>query len=135
MEHTYENIHDFMDRYFNALGPFTRAPETIDKMRDYYAPGFMISHPSEEQDIESFLDMYRKGGFGETLTPKQVIIDDKQMRVGAYIQSTFNKHGTGELLREFEMLVQYLLVVDEGNSIKVKEIFFVVIPGTEKSFV
>jgi len=135
MAPTYDNIRDFMERYFKALGPLTRAPETIDKMRDYFAPGFKISHSPEEKDIDSFLDMYRKGGFGETLTPKQVIIDDRQMRVGARIQAAFHKHGTGELIREFEMLSQYVLVMDENNNIKVKEIFFVVIPGTMKTFV
>ena len=129
MELTYDAILDYMNKYFETFNAYGQNPETIHKMDDYFAPDFEF-HPYVAfiKPVIGREEWYRvllshPSGF-EKLTPKDIVIDERRKIVDVLIEAEISDTGTGEVLVTKHYFAHYPLVLDENNTIKIKELRF-----------
>jgi hypothetical protein len=126
MEATYDNIKDFMKRYFADFTAYAQNPLTLSKMHTYlvselecvsFIPGVALISSREE-----FLHlMSSHPSSRERLTPEEIIIDEKQMIAVVLARTEILDSITGELLVTQKLLPFYHLTF-EDSSIKIKQI-------------
>jgi hypothetical protein len=125
MELNYENMMDFMERYFKAYSTVAQDPKTTHRMRDFYAPEFKLIQYFPRyavSDLELFLDMSSSHPeIQETLQPEYIMIDDRQKKAAVYLKADFTVKTTGEVVSEMTS-AHYHMKLDEEGTIKIKEL-------------
>jgi len=122
---TYENMMDFMKRYFKAYCTIAQDPETTHGMKEFYSPDFKVIQYFPRcavSDLELFLEMSSShDGIQETLLPEYIMVDDRQKKVAVYLKADFSVEATGEVISEMASAF-YQLELDEKGTIKIREL-------------
>lgn len=135
MELTYDNIVQYMKDYFEAFNKYGHDSETIHRMNDYYAPDLEffpyvagIGHTTRRDDFLRILLSHPSSL--EQLTPEDIAIDERRKVAVVQIKAVISDSKTGEVLVTKRYYVRYPLVLDENNTIKIKEVklFWEVLP-------
>jgi hypothetical protein len=125
LELTYDNMMDFMERYFEAYSTIAQDPKTTHKMRDFYSPDFQLTQYFPRHavsDLELFLEMSSSHpGIQETLRPEYIMVDDRQKKAAVYLRADFAIKATGEVVSEMTS-AHYHLKLDEKGNIKIKDL-------------
>jgi hypothetical protein len=125
MKLTYDNLMNFMKRYFKAYSTIAQDPKTTHKMREFYSPDFKIIQYFPRyavSDLDLFLEMSSSHrGIHETLLPEYIIVDDRQNKVAVYLRADFLIEETGEVVSEMASAF-YQIKLDEEGTIKIKEL-------------
>ena len=129
MELTYENIVKYMKEYFEAFNTYGQNPETIHRMDDYFAPDFeFIPYVATIPRVSGRDPWYQvllshPSGY-EKLTPEDIVIDERRKVVVVMIKAEILDSKTRELLVTKRYFARYPLVLDENNTIKIKDLQF-----------
>jgi hypothetical protein len=131
MEMTYENILEFMQKYFPFYSDYGQDPATAERMKDFYAPDFMFTgyvgrpEPLVFPSLDAFLafDVSHPSSY-ERLIPEDMTIDERRKTVFVIIKFEFIDRKTGEVLVVERGTTQYQLVLDENGDIKIKSFVF-----------
>jgi hypothetical protein len=125
MELTYDNIMDFMKRYFEAYSTIAQNPMTTHQMREFYSPDFKLIQYFPRHAVsglELFLEMSSSHpGIQETLRPEYIMVDDRQKKAVVYLRAEFVIKATGEIVSEMTS-AHYHLKLDDKDTIKIKEL-------------
>jgi hypothetical protein len=138
MEFTYDNIVKWMKEYFKAYDKYAQDPKTTHRMHDYYAPDLemidYIAGVSKLSSRDEFLRlMSSHPSSHETLTPEDIVVDERRKIVVVLAKTEITDTTTGEVLVVERYLVHYQLVMDESNTVKIRKIVLfkeVLPPGT-----
>lgn len=121
----YDNITDFMNRYFKAYSTLAQNPETSHKMHEYYSPALKVIQffpVRAESDREQFLKISAAHpAIQETLIPEHIIVDEKQMLAGVLLRGEFTIKDTGEVITQM-FTAHYQLILDEAKTLKITEL-------------
>jgi hypothetical protein len=145
MEMNYETIEKWIQDYFHTYSTYGQKPETADKMKDFFAPDlrfipYIAKMGGPEGGFHSRDEFLSRAvthsKWYERLTPLQICIDERRQCFSTVFgmevvdtrteEVTIRKHGTAH----------YNLVLDENQTIKIKEIhfFWEVMPPDFKEF-
>ncbi len=142
MELTYDSMVKFMEEYFPVYSEYGQFPETVNRMKDFFAPdleftGYMgfpeglLVYP----DRKSFLDFDISHPWAiERLTPLDMMVDERRRIVFVIIKFEFVDTETGKVLVEDLGVTQYHLALDENDTIKIKKLIFFpqrLVPGAK----
>lgn len=129
MEFNYDDVIQYMKNYFDTFNKYGQHPDTIHRMDDYFAPDFnFLPYVATIQPVSGREEWYKvllshPSGF-EKLTPHDIIFDERQKVVVVLIKAEISDSKTGELLVTKHYFARYPLVLDENNTIKIKELKF-----------
>jgi hypothetical protein len=129
LEFTYENIVAFMKDYFKAYTAYAQEPKTVHRMNDYLAPDFefipYIAGNARISGRDKFLSlMSAHPSSHETLTPEDIMVDEKRKVVVVLLKAELADSATGELLVAKSYHVLYQLMLDGNKTIKIKKVLF-----------
>jgi hypothetical protein len=138
MEPTYNDISEFMQRYFDAFNSYAQNSQTKHLMHDYFAPDLefipYIANVPRVSGRDKFLDLMSAHPHShEMLTPEELVIDVTRKAVVALIKVVCTDTLTKEVLVVKKYLSLYPLAVDEKQTIKIRKIQYfweVLPPGT-----
>ena len=118
MESMYDNIVQFMKKYFVAYSEFGQVSETHSVMDTFYAPELSFDDmvTSREQWYETCLS---HPDIQDKLTVEHLFIDEKQNEVGALLTTQAIQRSTGKVLVELKMNVLYNLKIGDDKDIKI----------------
>lgn len=126
MECTYDEIMDFMKRYFKAYSTIAQDPKTKEQMYEYYAPEIKVTQYFPEKavsDREQFLLVSSAHPtILETLIPEHIVADDRQKMAAVWLRGEFTIKATGEVIVQ-EFTAHYQLMLDENKTIKIKNLW------------
>ena len=126
MEFTYDEIAQWMEKYFDTYNKYAQNPETTQRMFDYFAEDLEFSCAmAGVKDLigrEEFLRIVSSHpSHRETLKPEDVIIDDRKKTVVVLAKTHISDTKTGELLVEEYFLVRYQLITDDDETLKIRK--------------
>jgi hypothetical protein len=128
MELTYENVVNFFDGYIKAFNKYAGPLETVPNMLKYYTPDFewwSYGRPSVDRKPTSrdyLLMTMVHPGIHEELTPRQFIVDLKQMVCVVQFQYQWTDERTGTIMPPGEASAHYTFVLDENKDLKIKKL-------------
>jgi hypothetical protein len=125
MELTYEDMIDFMERYFNAYSAIAQDPKTTHLMRQFLSPDFKVTQYFPRYAVvplDLFLEISSSHPhFDEKLIPKDLIVDERQKKVAVYLRGEFTMKSTGEhLIQMFS--AHYSLALNNEGEIKIQDL-------------
>ena len=135
MEFNYDDIVRYMNDYFETFNKYGQHPDTIHRMDDYYAPDFKfipyvatIGATTGREEFYKVLLSHPSGY--EKLTPLDIVFDERRRVVVVLIKAEISDSKTGEVLVTKHYFAHYPLVLDENNTVKMKELqlFWEVLP-------
>jgi hypothetical protein len=135
MELTYDTIVKFMKDYFETFNKYGRAPKTIHRLDDYYAPDMEftpyvagIGHTAGRDEFYQVLLSHPSSR--EKLIPEEIVVDEKRKMAVVLIKAEFSDSKTGEMLLTKRYFILYPLALDENDTLKIKKIqlFWEVLP-------
>ena len=129
MELTYDSIVKYMKDYFEAFNTYGQNPDTIHRMDDYFAPDFefipYVATIPRVSGLDSWYRVLLSHPSGcEKLTPEDMVIDERRKVVVVMIKAEILDSKTRELLVTKRYFARYPLVLDENNTIKIKNLQF-----------
>jgi hypothetical protein len=128
---TYEEIQEFMDKYFKTYSNCNLEANNLDKMREFWAPEF---------EFEAYFDYY---GYGKTpvifswkqmqadtepqaarenLSCDYLIIDERRQECSGLLTSVLTDKKTGEVKLKAKLNSIYRFRRDENDKIKITRI-------------
>lgn len=127
MDFSYDSIQEFFKNYFETFNKYGQSRETIHRMDEYFHPDLefipYVADVAPAHGREAFCDVLVSHPSGyEKLTPLDVIYDEKKRVAVVLILAEISDSKTGELLVKKHYFVRYPLVLDENNTIKIKEL-------------
>jgi hypothetical protein len=129
MELTYENILKFMEDYFKAYTAYAQDSKTTHRMHDYFAPDFEfipyvagLEHTTDRDEFLSIMSSHPSSY--ETLTPEDIIIDERRKVVVVLLKTEVVDRKTGKVAVAKSYLPRYQLGLDENDTIKIKKLQF-----------
>ncbi len=135
MQLNYQNVADFMRRYFDAFNAYAQDSRTKHLMNDYFAPDLefvpYIHNVPRVCEREKFLDLMSAHPHSqERLTPQELIIDVDRQAVVALVEIACTDAATGEVLVVKKYLALYTLAEGEDHNFKIRKIqyFWEVLP-------
>jgi hypothetical protein len=125
LELTYDNILEFMKRYYNSFPKFALRSENKNKMYEFYSPKIKVVINRSQLSVfnrEEFLAFSAaRPHIDERITPEHIIVDEKQKRVAVLVRTDFDFKGTGKKVSEL-LSAHYILELDEYKTIKIIEL-------------
>ena len=127
MEFTYDEIAKFMKEYLEAYAAYAQNPDTTYQMHDYYAPDFQIVHfiagVKTITGRDNFLRlMSSHPSSHEKLVAEDITIDDRRKVAVLLLKTEITDKTIGKVAVTKHYLVHYQLIVDENNTLKIKDI-------------
>lgn len=115
-----------MERYFKAYSTIAQNPDATHQMYEFFSPEVKVYSyvtPLFTFDGEKFLKVSSSHPHvQETLRPKHLIIDERQKMVAALLGAELIKKATEEVI-QITFAAHYQLILDENNTIKIKELW------------
>jgi len=134
MKMTYDEIATWIDEYFAAFNLYGQDPHKIHRMDEYFSKNFVfnpyIAHVGKVAGRDNWYKVLTSHPSGvETLTPEDVVIDERRQAFVAQIKAELSDRDTGELLLTKRYLARYPLVEEEGRmKIERLDFFWEVLP-------
>ena len=127
MEFTYDEITKFMKEYLEAYAAYAQDRGTTHKMHDYYAPDFQIVHfiagVKTITGRDNFLHlMSAHPSSHEKLVAEDITVDDRRKVAVLLLKTEITDKTTGKVAVTKHYLVHYQLIVDDNNTLKIKDI-------------
>jgi hypothetical protein len=133
VELKYDNILKWMTEYFQVYSTYGQAPETADRMKDYFAPElrfipYIAGIGGPEGGFFSRDEFIRTAkshpAWYEKLTPEDITIDERRQAVVARFGMEVIDRKTGKIAVKKSGMAHYELILDENDTIKIKTIRF-----------
>ena len=120
MAMTYEQMAEWIDRYFAEFNAYGQDPNEIHRMDEYFAKGFVfnpyIAHVGKVTGRDEWYKVLTSHPSGiEVLTPEDLVIDEKRQAFVAQIKTDLVDRDTREVLLTKRYLARYPLVEEEGK--------------------
>ena len=129
MDFSYDNVLEFFKNYFETFNKYGQNPATIDKMDDYFHPDLKfqpyvadVAPAYSRQEFKDVLVSHPSGY--EKLTPLDIVYDERKHVAVIMILAEISDSKTGELLVKKHYFVRYPLIIDDNNTVKIKELNF-----------
>jgi hypothetical protein len=128
MEIAYDNIVKWFDAYFEAFNKNAGPLKTAVGMQKYFTPDlefWAYNQPGDRPLSRNALLMSMvHPGLHEHLTPREYVVDLKQMIVVVQFQVQFSDQPSGKVWPPKQASTHYFLVVDENKELKIKKIVY-----------
>jgi hypothetical protein len=128
MRITYTNIVKWFDDYFEAFNQNAGPLEAIPNMTKYFTSDlefWAYNQPGERPSSRDALLMTMvHPGLHEHLTPREYVVDLKQMIVVVLFQVQFSDRPSGKVWPPKQASTHYHLVLDENKELKIKKILY-----------
>ena len=129
MEITYNKIVKWFDAYFEAFNKNAGPLQTVPNMEKYFAPElefWAYNQPGERRSSsrEALLMTMVHPGLHEHLTPREYVVDLKQLIVVVQFQVQFSDEPSGKVWPPKQTSTHYHLVLDENKELKIKKIIY-----------
>jgi hypothetical protein len=145
MELTYDAIQKWMKEYFETYSTYGQKPETVDRMKDFFAPDlrfipYVAAIGGPEGGFKSCDEFIQKAKshplWYERLTPYDLTIDERRKTVVVLFGMEVVDAKKNEIAIRKSAMAHYELILDESNTIKMKTIrfFWEVMPKGFKEF-
>jgi hypothetical protein len=128
MQITYDNIVKWFDAYFDAFNKNAGPLKTSQTMKKYFTPDLEFwgynqpgGRPSSREAL--LLTMVHPG-LHEHLTPREYVVDLKQMIVVVQFQVQFSDEPSGKVWPPKQTSTHYYLVLDENKELMIKKILY-----------
>ena len=125
MKCTYDDIMNFMKRYFKAFSTMAQDPNTTHKMHEFYSPELRVTQYFPQMvvsDREQFLRISSSHpDIQETLIPEHIIVDDRQKMVAVFLRGEFTIKATKEIIVQM-FTAHYQLILDANSTIKITDL-------------
>jgi len=128
MEITYDNIVKWFDAYFEAFNRNAGPLKTSRLMEQYFTPDLEFwgynapgDRPSSREQL--LLTMVHPG-LHEHLTPREYVVDLRQLIVVVQFQVQFSAHPSGKVWPPKQTSTHYHLVQDAGGDLKIRKILY-----------
>jgi hypothetical protein len=138
----YEQINEFMEKYFADYDLYAQEAGTMNRMDQYWAPDIVViaymqlkngQYPLKLENRKQWQDFLIDGhrNVRDAMTPREIIIDEKLLKVAALLNIKKFDLSSGKQLCDLDGLGYYTLVVENGNSLRIIRLdFFCGDPGT-----
>ncbi len=145
MELTYDNILNWTKEYFEVYSNYGQKSETADRMNDYFAPDmrfipYIAALGGPEGGFKGRDEFVRTAklhsSWYEKLIPDDITIDERRKVVAVLFRMEVVDTKKGEVVIRKSAFAHYKLVLDENDTIKIKQIqfFWEVMPPGVKEF-
>jgi hypothetical protein len=128
MEITYGNIVKWFDAYFDAFNRKSGPLKSSLQMKKYFTPDlefWAYNQPGDRPlSLASLLMTMVHPGLNEQLTPREYVVDMKQMIVVVQFQVQFSDQPSGKVWPPKQTSTHYFLTVDEDDELKIKKIVY-----------
>jgi hypothetical protein len=128
MEITYDNIVKWFDAYFEAFNKKAGPLKTAMEMKQYFTPDlefWAYNQPGERPSSRDGLLMSMvHPGLHEHLTPREYVVDLKQMIVVVHFQVQFTDQPSGQVWPPKQAIAHYYIRLDENKELKIKKILY-----------
>ena len=145
MELTYDNIEKWLKEYFEVYSTYGQKAETAHRMEEFFAPDlrfipYIAGIGGPEGGFRSRDEFIRTAkahtSWYEKLTPEDITIDEKRNVAVVIFGMQVVDIKKEEVVIRKSAIAHYKLVLDENDTIKIKEIkfFWEVMPPGQKEF-
>jgi hypothetical protein len=128
MRITYANIIKWFDAYFEDFNQKAGPLEAVSEMTKYFTPDleFWAFNQTGERPSsrETLLMTMVHPGLHEHLTPREYIVDLRQLIVVVQFQVQFSDKPSGKIWPPKQASTHYHLVMDEKKELKIKKILY-----------
>jgi hypothetical protein len=134
MKPTYEEMIEFMKRYFEAYNNYAQNKETVNRMSDYFTPDvhfvpYISAFGGPDNPVTSrdtFYQMFTgHPAVYETFeSVEDIVVDERRMVATALLHVALYETKTNRLLLKKHYLPRYQLVLDDNNKLKISQILF-----------
>jgi hypothetical protein len=128
MEITYNNIVKWFNAYFEAFNKNAGPLKTVPNMKSYFTPDlefWAYNQPGKRPSSrETLLMSMVHPGLHEHLTPREYVVDLKQLIVVVQFQVQFSDQPSGKVWPPKQTSTHYHLVLDENKELKIKKIIY-----------
>lgn len=134
MQMTYEQMAEWIDRYFEEFNKYGQDPNEIHRMDEYFSKDFVfnpyIAYVGKVHGRDDWYKVLTSHPSGiEVLTPEEVIIDERRQEFVAQIRTDLVDRDTQEVLLSKRYLARYPLIEEEGvMKIERLEFFWEILP-------
>jgi len=132
---TYDQMAQYIEKYFEEFNAYGQNPDTIHRMDDYFAKDFVFNpYIASVGKVVGRDNWYRvllshPSGI-ERLTPEDVVIDERRQAFVAQIKTDLIDKDTGETLLTKRYLARYPLVEEDGKTkIERLDFFWEILPA------
>jgi hypothetical protein len=128
MEITHDSVVKWMDAYFEAFNKNAGPLKTVANMQKYFTPDlefWAYNQPGDRPaSLNSLLRSMVHPGLHEQLTPREYVVDLKQMIVVVQFQVQFSDQPSGKVWPPKQTSTHYFLTLDEKKELKIKKIAY-----------
>jgi hypothetical protein len=128
MDITYDNIVKWFDAYFEAFNKNAGPLKTVAAMKKYFTPDlefWAYNQPGDRpSSVNALLLSMVHPGLHEQLTPREYVVDLKQMIVVVQFQVQFSDQPSGKVWPPKQASAHYFLVMDAKKGLKIKKIIY-----------
>ncbi len=128
MEITYDNIVKWFDAYFEAFNRNAGPLKTSRLMEQYFTPDLEFwgyNAPGDRPlSREQLLLTMVHPGLHEHLTPREYVVDLRQLIVVVQFQVQFSDQPSGKVWPPKQTSTHYHLVQDAGGDLKIRKILY-----------
>jgi hypothetical protein len=122
MESKYKRITRFMEEYFPAYSQDGQIAETYHVMDKFYAPDLCFDDGVVTSREQWYGRCLAHPAIQDKLAVEHLLIDVRQLEVGALLKTQAIERATGKVLVELKMNVLYTLSVDRNNDLSIKKV-------------
>lgn len=132
---TYDEMARWVDEYFEAFNAYGQNPDTIHRMNDYFAKGFVfnpfIAYVGKVSGRDEWYKVLLSHPSGiERLTPEDLVIDERRQAFVAQIKTDLIDRDTQQLLLTKRYLARYPLIEEDGKmKIERLDFFWEILPA------
>ncbi|MCE5253988.1 MAG: hypothetical protein LLG45_07275 [Actinomycetia bacterium] len=135
MKLTYDEMLAWIKEYFDAFNLYGQDPDEIHRMDEYFSKDFVfnpfIAHVGKVYSRDDWYKVLLSHPSGvETLTPEDLVIDERRQTFVAQIKAELSDRDTKELLLTKRYLARYPLLEEDGAmKIERLDFFWEVLPA------
>jgi hypothetical protein len=134
MKMTYDQIAEWVRRYFTEFNAYGQDPNEIHRMDEYFAKDFVfnpyIAYVGKVAGRDNWYKVLTSHPSGiEVLTPEHVVIDERRQEFVAQIKTDLVDRDTKAVLLTKRYLARYPLIEEDGKwKIERLEFFWEILP-------
>jgi hypothetical protein len=122
LESKYNRIVHFMEEYFPAYSEYGQMADTYRIMDKFYAPDLCFDDGVVTSREQWYKRCLAHPAIQDKLIVEHLLIDVRQLEVGALLKTQAIERATGKVMVELKMNVLYNLNINNNNEISIKKV-------------
>jgi hypothetical protein len=127
MNFTYEYVSEWFEHYFENVRKYQGNPKTVPNLKSHFTPDLeLVMHTAPPFPLrmsrDELLLSFIHPGLQEDITPRQFVVDLKQVTVAVQFEINFRDEPLKKRWPPLQASAHYQLILDKNEILRIKRI-------------